>query len=325
MPIPGDLKMFHVETSDFETAVDAVRDVYCAHSLKLKRTARRLDTHLDVVGSLDWPLVRLKYGAPIDVEADYKDLFVVQKCVAGFGTLRQGAYVAVWRPGVSLPASADVETYLDFSEDFSQISLRLNRSRLEQLCSRWLGAPLEVPFRFDLHTFSNSLEQAWSMALNLLEAHRSSAFALPPTAEAALEEYILTLLLRGHPHNYSHAIEMPDRRPRSRLLRYAESYIKENAHRPITVSDVASKLNTSVRTLQIAFRTERQSTPTACLREARLELARIALQDAGPSTCVTDIAIDLGFLHLGRFSQYYRTTFGETPNATLKRAQRSRL
>ena len=35
---------------------------------------------------------------------------------------------------------------------------------------------------------------------------------------------------------------------------------------------------------------------------------------------VTDIAMDHGFVHLGRFAEQYRRFFGETPSQTLRRA-----
>ncbi|MGE6473330.1 helix-turn-helix domain-containing protein [Serratia proteamaculans] len=34
---------------------------------------------------------------------------------------------------------------------------------------------------------------------------------------------------------------------------------------------------------------------------------------------VTELAMDFGFLHLGRFSENYRKQFGELPSDTLKR------
>jgi hypothetical protein len=51
----------------------------------------------------------------------------------------------------------------------------------------------------------------------------------------------------------------------------------------------------------------------------RLKLARFRLLSDGRAARVGDIAADLGFTHMGRFSSAYRTAFGETPRDTLAR------
>ena len=52
----------------------------------------------------------------------------------------------------------------------------------------------------------------------------------------------------------------------------------------------------------------------------RMHLARRALRvaDAGAAT-VTEIATNYGFWELGRFSVAYRSLFGESPSASLRR------
>jgi transcriptional regulator GlxA family with amidase domain len=51
-----------------------------------------------------------------------------------------------------------------------------------------------------------------------------------------------------------------------------------------------------------------------------MHLARRALRVADPAaTTVTEIATNFGFWEFGRFSVVYRSLFGETPSATLRR------
>jgi len=58
--------------------------------------------------------------------------------------------------------------------------------------------------------------------------------------------------------------------------------------------------------------------PHAHLRMLRLALARLALLSAdGRRATVTEIAVTLGFVELGRFSVEYRKTCGESPSKTL--------
>jgi AraC-like DNA-binding protein len=56
------------------------------------------------------------------------------------------------------------------------------------------------------------------------------------------------------------------------------------------------------------------------LRTARLKQARLQLDAPRPGATVTEVALDCGFTHLGRFSSEYRRRFGELPSQTLRRA-----
>jgi transcriptional regulator GlxA family with amidase domain len=74
------------------------------------------------------------------------------------------------------------------------------------------------------------------------------------------------------------------------------------------------------RTLRKAFQSVCGSTPYRYLREVRMREAREALLRAGPRTKVTTVAMEHGFLELGRFSVEYKMAFGERPSETLRRA-----
>ena len=55
------------------------------------------------------------------------------------------------------------------------------------------------------------------------------------------------------------------------------------------------------------------------LTEQRLHRAHEKLLKARLADSVTNIALDCGFNHLGRFSQLYRKRFGERPSETLRK------
>jgi transcriptional regulator GlxA family with amidase domain len=106
---------------------------------------------------------------------------------------------------------------------------------------------------------------------------------------------------------------------RPELLRHAIAFINENAHRDITLSDIASTVNVTPRSVQYTFRRHLGVTPLEYLRRVRLDRAHRELQAADPSVdTVMDIASRWGFSHAGRFSGMYKQKFGRPPSSTLR-------
>lgn len=106
-----------------------------------------------------------------------------------------------------------------------------------------------------------------------------------------------------------------------RQLRSADDFLRLNIGRPLRMADVAAAAGLSIRGLQASFSRHRGMTPCQALSRLRLEEARIKLLTSRPEDRVTDVALLMGFTHLGRFSQSYAQRFGESPSTTLRRAQ----
>jgi transcriptional regulator GlxA family with amidase domain len=115
--------------------------------------------------------------------------------------------------------------------------------------------------------------------------------------------------------------EMPlARRERTsrELVDEAEQLTLSDVNEPLHILALCLALAVSERTLRKAFHTIHGLPPCRHLRILRLSRARRALQDANSElTTVTEIAIQFGFVELGRFSVEYRKLFGESPSQTL--------
>jgi transcriptional regulator GlxA family with amidase domain len=55
------------------------------------------------------------------------------------------------------------------------------------------------------------------------------------------------------------------------LTAFPSTAVDDNAHRDISVADIAAAANVSIRTIQLAFRRHLDTTPNAYLRRVRLE------------------------------------------------------
>lgn len=108
-------------------------------------------------------------------------------------------------------------------------------------------------------------------------------------------------------------------RPAPAVVRRALIFIEENAHRPITVDDVAAAVHMSTRGLQYAFRRALDSTPAEHLRRARLDGAHRELR-GGSADTVAAVARRWGFSHPSRFAAAYRRAYGQPPGALRREA-----
>lgn len=88
----------------------------------------------------------------------------------------------------------------------------------------------------------------------------------------------------------------------------------------IDIATLARQHNVSERTLQKSFKSLFGFAPTTFLRNMKLNLVYRDLKFADYGTeKVSNIAQKWGFMHMGRFSEYYTELFGENPSQTLKR------
>ena len=112
---------------------------------------------------------------------------------------------------------------------------------------------------------------------------------------------------------------IPPTRTQPTALRRATEFIHENAHRDITLSDIAASVNLTPRSVQYTFRRHLGTTPLEYLRRVRLDRAHRELQAADPRVdTVMAIAGRWGFTHPGRFSSVYKRAFGTPPSETLR-------
>ena len=105
----------------------------------------------------------------------------------------------------------------------------------------------------------------------------------------------------------------------------AMEYVDRKGSYNDSVASISRELGCSARALQIAFQANLGMTPLQYLLARRLQLARRDLLASQPEHYnVTQVASEHEFFHFGRFSQYYRTLFGELPSETLRTVNSAR-
>ena len=310
-----------LQTSNLTEAIDAVSRVYCSHEVEIRGGARDVSVTLDVIRRTAQPIVGLRYSTAVGIDlGNFPNLMLMMTCLNGSASASQASAQTTWHRQQTLPLSPDIPTRLEFDRSFAHRSIRVDIERLEKLCVRWLNVPATAPLRFELRPFRAELEGAWTEAVALLLMYERMNIILPPAAVASFDEFLLSLVLSGHPHNYSAELARATHAAPPRAMREAEHWMRCGGPE-LSVTEIAARVGVSLRALEVGFRDWFHCTPTCFLRRIRLEAARQELRSPSESTTVTSVALQNGFFHLARFSARYRAAFGEAPGQTLRRSR----
>ena len=106
-----------------------------------------------------------------------------------------------------------------------------------------------------------------------------------------------------------------------KALRMAEDIMASRFGEALSISMIARNVGVSQRALQLAFKRYREITPRERLNRIRLSEARNRLISSNDGESVSNIALECGFAHLGRFAETYRNAYGEAPSQTLRNAR----
>lgn len=163
---------------------------------------------------------------------------------------------------------------------------------------------------------------AWLMAV--IEAATRVGRTAPnvftsPLAGEALEQALLRpmimLLQHGEASN-----EAASRGRHVVIARRFEEVVHANADCSLLIGDLCRLTGASGRTLRTVCQEQLGMSPHQFITLRRLHLARRALLRADrQSETVTNVATAHGFWELGRFAVTYKSLFGESPSATLRR------
>jgi AraC-like DNA-binding protein len=141
-----------------------------------------------------------------------------------------------------------------------------------------------------------------------------------PMVAGAAQRHLAACILATYPNTAKVDAAVIDSRDTTpALMRRAIAFIDDNAHRDISLIDIAEAVHVSPRAVQYMFRKHRDCTPMQYLRRARLQNVHLELLATNPSvSSVRTVALKWSFTHMGRFAASYRLVYGQSPHATLR-------
>ncbi|MCL2309505.1 MAG: helix-turn-helix domain-containing protein [Proteobacteria bacterium] len=171
------------------------------------------------------------------------------------------------------------------------------------------GLPPQAAKRFRI-----TLQQVLASVISTPEVleHAASERAIIETVMNASLEALTARAAENKPPRSVHAVQRA-------IVERARQYVLANRETPPTVSDLCLYLKMSRRGLHHAFMNVLGVNIVTFLRYVRLHGVKKDLLQASSMDSVTGIACKWGFWHMGMFSSYYKSLFGETPSTTLRK------
>ncbi|MEM7628816.1 MAG: helix-turn-helix transcriptional regulator [Planctomycetota bacterium] len=196
------------------------------------------------------------------------------------------------------------------------LGLQLPRGDLEDACEQ-AGLTAPLPARGDRNlTLAQPDAAGLARCIDSLFADARAGDDLA-SARRAITQLLVESIARSASAS---ARAEPSGTPQApRLIRRALAEMRADLSAPYDSAFLCDRVNTSERSLQLAFRRTLGISPSRCNELLRLNAAYNAMLNASPSAeSVTTIAMRFGFTHMGRFAKRYADTFGRLPSAVLK-------
>ena len=266
-------------------------------------------------GSLD--LCRISYGGSVRVTSPaLETIYHLQVLLHGHCLWRGHGQEHYFTPGELLLINPDDPVDLTYSDDCEKFIVKLPARLIERACSdnHWQSPSDGVRF-----ASRHQLQQldGFASLLGLVCDEAESEQSLPLVQEH-YTRIIATKLLGLLSNNVSRQ-ELAESSPSfERLVQFIDDNLKQD----ISLEQLAQLAHMSPRSLYALFDKHLGTTPKHYIRQRKLERVRACLSDpVARVRNVTEVALDYGFLHLGRFSESYRSAFGELPSDTLRRRE----
>ncbi|WP_408445210.1 anthranilate 1,2-dioxygenase regulatory protein AndR [Paraburkholderia sediminicola] len=300
------------ESADLDETRERISRVMQPHLL-VPSGAKAGLSHMDFVRLGGVGIGTIAFGTAMRVDVEAVDGYhLLMFCVTGQAKVRtRGRTVCVDQSNAVLCAAGEPFDAV-LSPDCEQFILRIDTGLPgTQAWSARLGPGSHI------HVDSPALG-GWMQQLNLI-ANSSALLDLARKNDGVgrqLGRLLLELLTPGH----ATVAPEPNRRTASPgFVKRAEDFMHEHCGEVLRLPDIAMALGLAERTLRDGFQQFRGISPTQYLRQIRLDKAHEILREATADVYVSDVAMDCGLMHLGRFSIEYKKRFGESPSDTLAR------
>ena len=277
---------------------------------------------------LDLPSSRIsfvRYNRDVWVETPpSKQAVVFQFSAFGQCRLSQGGPLHMVSPGQFFVADPSRPFRQHLPAGYCQMIVS---TKVDVLRRHLLNATGDVPIDLEFSDRPLQLEGRGTSVAGLLghllwQTTQGAPITDCSAVSAALDQAVIAGLLYALPGPHQGIMHQPATvSALPYYVRRADQFIRENAARALTQDEIVGIAGVSARTLHYGFNRFLDCSPMAYVKQVRLRMARERLLAASDrAASVTAIAMECGFSHLSKFARDYRTSYGESPSETLRRA-----
>lgn len=292
-----------------------VRSHIGAHTLDLfSRSAKATMRHKNF-GALG--LCQITYGGRVQVRSPgLEKSYHLQVVTDGSCSVKYPDMTLELEPGSATIINPYSAVDLNYSSDCVKMIIKLPTGLVNKCCTEQYGRIPKDGIQFHRSDFKLEKDATTFRLLELLYLEADRQDAASNLVRSPMGLLVATKLLEIAPHNIQATRQTG---PEAALFERIDDYIDANAKGPISAEDLASLCCVSARTLYDKFQSVKGVAPQAYIRQRKLFKIHGCMQGVHSSTRnVTEIALEYGFSHLGRFSSDYKQLFGESPSETLR-------
>lgn len=265
------------------------------------------------IGSLD--LFQISYGNRVQITSpEREELYHLHVLLKGRCMWRSCGEERSLAPGELLMLNPNVPFDLTYSDSYEKFIVKLPARIIARVCSENHWRYPSEGVRFSPVHHSEQLDGFLGLLSLVCQEAESDQSTFHVQEHYA--KIVVSKLLGLPGCNVSREPLEAACQSFSRL----EEFIEKNIKQDISLEQLANLAHMSVHSLYALFEKHAGTTPNRFIRQRKLEAIYNQLSDpqAGVSN-ITAIALDYGFMHLGRFSSYYKNALGELPSDTLRR------
>jgi len=310
-----------IDTTDPEEAHGYLQTTYVEHSVRLSGSPELFRFRHHITDGGNFFVARYEHSMNCQVDTDPFGYLLIGQMLGGRLRLRAGREELIPAMGEMflLDPSAPMRIHW---EDFRAGLVRLELDLVQRVAAEATGhAAAEVHFGLS-RAVSAERARHWRELVRYLthDFCRNQVAYNSPLIYSHTMRLLAATVLETFPNT---TMSIDPTRPGgadASAVRRAVAYIEEHAAAPIGLTEIAAAARLGTRALQEAFRRHLDTTPSAYLRQVRLERAHIDLQAADPTagTTVAEVATRWGFAHHGRFAALYQSQYGRSPSHALR-------